>query len=242
MFVLRSSVSVAVLAAIVSGLVGSSAMADDNRWTGAYVGINGGYGWTTYKDQLADQTNGAGNLFNGLSPKGFIGGGQIGLNQQLGRVVVGVEADLSGGRISDSATWGTTFTANSTSRLERLSTYRLRAGYTFDNVLVYGTAGFAMGNVTNTVVFSTGAAYGAKDVSSGTAFGGGFEYKFAPQWSLKTEYLRVNLGKTDPLLSGTGRTYSSFAGTTVRNDEYNIVRLGLNYSFNFDRPAAAPMK
>lgn len=80
MFVLRSSVSVAVLAAIVSGLVGSSAMADDNRWTGAYVGINGGYGWTTYKDQLADQTNGAGNLFNGLSPKGFIGGGQIGLN------------------------------------------------------------------------------------------------------------------------------------------------------------------
>src|SRR5262245_25005441 len=67
-------------------------------WTGIYVGGHVGGGWG--RKDWADPTN-----FFGAAPfpftqanrdhEGFILGGQIGANYQLGRWVVGVEADAS---------------------------------------------------------------------------------------------------------------------------------------------------
>src|SRR5258706_13123413 len=66
-----------------------------NTWTGFYVGVNGGYGWTP-----SDSTFGT-----DFSPSGGFGGGQIGYNWQgafgLGsHLVLGVEADIQGAGIS----------------------------------------------------------------------------------------------------------------------------------------------
>src|SRR5437879_4475135 len=67
-------------------------------WTGGYVGLNAGYAWGN-----ADGTIAAGSVFtpadlnvSSLRPKGFIGGGQVGLNWQTGPWVLGGEVDFTG--------------------------------------------------------------------------------------------------------------------------------------------------
>src|SRR5215470_6186126 len=53
-------------------------------WTGFYVGAHIGAGWTD-------------------NNSGFVGGGQAGFNYQVGQWVLGVEGQLSGTSIKDSA-------------------------------------------------------------------------------------------------------------------------------------------
>ncbi len=67
-----------------------------NTWTGFYVGINGGYGWSVDGDQFLGGNVGFGS--HGRDPKGGFGGGQIGYNWQApgGHLVLGVETDLQG--------------------------------------------------------------------------------------------------------------------------------------------------
>src|SRR4051794_15011315 len=60
-------------------------------WTGFYVGVNAGYGWNVndnnnyYDSSLGFYGN------NSDSDGGFVGGGQIGYNYQIGQFVIGVE-------------------------------------------------------------------------------------------------------------------------------------------------------
>src|SRR5271168_4447764 len=57
-------------------------------WEGAYIGVNGGYGWSDS---------------NFTEPEGGFGGGQIGYNWQRDRFVFGVEGDFQGADISGTA-------------------------------------------------------------------------------------------------------------------------------------------
>ena len=60
-------------------------------WTGFYVGTHLGYGWSDVDWQET------GPSFNGShSGSGAVAGGQVGYNWQAGRVVYGVEGDMSG--------------------------------------------------------------------------------------------------------------------------------------------------
>src|SRR5262249_5913961 len=76
-------------------------------WTGFYFGVNGGGAWTDSPTiRLAGTATGTGGLgseiADGTTPsqapldwsKSFTGGAQIGYNVQLGKAVVGVEADV----------------------------------------------------------------------------------------------------------------------------------------------------
>jgi outer membrane immunogenic protein len=64
------------------------------------------------------------------------------------------------------------------------------------------------------------------DIETGYTLGGGLEWAFTPTWSLKTEYLYVDLG--DQTLSGSGP-----AGTYTSRTEsdFHTARIGLNYKF-----------
>ena len=87
-------------------------------WTGGYVGLLGGYGWS------------AGTV----SSNGWIGGGYAGYNLQTNQhLVVGVEGDI---------------TATSKSGNPWDGSFRGRVGYAWDRNLVYGTAGVAVGSLT----------------------------------------------------------------------------------------------
>jgi outer membrane immunogenic protein len=108
------------------------------------------------------------------------------------------------------------------------ATGRGRIGYAIDNILIYGTAGFAYANLKS-------QSCGSGNCSTnklGYAAGAGGEYAFTQNWSVKVEGLYVNFGKSPAGIIGVdnfGRTYSG-GGKQVNND-LAIVRAGLNYRF-----------
>lgn len=58
-------------------------------WTGAYAGLQVGYGWSS--SRYSDDT-----YLNEANPDGVIGGGYIGYNYQMpSRLVLGIEADIA---------------------------------------------------------------------------------------------------------------------------------------------------
>jgi outer membrane immunogenic protein len=146
-----------------------------------------------------------------------------------------------------------TFTAdNYSQRIDWFGTVRGRAGYTYGPALFYVTGGLAYGEVERrgSVAGSTGSFFGATlnsfagsyDVSStktGWTVGAGVEAKLAANWSVKLEYLYVDLGNNSDVFNtvyapGGNAVAGSVAATrtdTSSNRE-NIVRVGLNYGFN----------
>jgi outer membrane immunogenic protein len=194
-----------------------------DSWAGFYAGINGGYAWSGDSNAIAYS---GGDTTGRAQPQGGFGGGQIGYNFQSGRFVYGVETDFQGADLGDRVT-GTSAQGNDYSSRERVDwfgTARGRLGYAFGNTLLYGTGGFAYGDVRQH------AADGSSSVSSsgtqtGWAAGGGIEYKISPAWSLKGEYQYIDLGNeklSDP---------AGAASTNSLDTSFHTVRLGLNYRF-----------
>src|SRR5215216_7043262 len=139
-------------------------------WTGFYVGVNAGYGWSS------DNNNNNGNR------DGFVGGAQVGFNYQFtpgSGFVVGVEADIQwlGGNDNNNNLFGFTnfgtavvtpnatglgiapvvpfapgnvaffnsggFGNNRNNGNDWFATARARVGYAFDRTLIYATGGVA---------------------------------------------------------------------------------------------------
>jgi outer membrane immunogenic protein len=184
----------------------------------------------------------------GVAHNGFIGGGQIGYNWQVSPTwVLGLEADFDGvgGKASTAAVFPGSLvflpiTTVYNRELDWLGTFRGRLGYLLTpGVLWYATGGLAYGQtklgtaaVCPTFVppCSTegGTALSSSNTSIGWTAGAGVEWRFAPAWSLKVEYLYVDLGSRTSTLSYTYLGAASTLTSTV-NEHDNIVRLGINY-------------
>jgi outer membrane immunogenic protein len=196
----------------------------------------------------------------------FIGGGQLGYNYQFGpSFVAGIEADIQGLAGSTNGTAFTsvlanpnfplnpiTQTATVSRRVDWLGTVRGRLGFLFTpTFLLYGTGGLAYGGATATtnilqVVENTAnvgpyfAIGSLNNTRVGWTAGGGVEWMFLPNWSLKVEYLYYDIGRVSYALSPlvdnslvTGTALSTaFARSSTRFNG-NIVRAGINYHFNW---------
>jgi outer membrane immunogenic protein len=206
------------------------------NWSGLYVGVNGGDGWSGKGNQLADAVFG----FGGVSPQGGFGGGQAGYNWQANsNLILGIEADIQGAGITGTGSFADFGgTAHVKSQVDMFGTVRGRAGLAAGQALIYFTGGLAYGNVDNQVAFNPGVTYGKSGFATGYVLGGGLEYKVNPSWSLKGEYQYINLGKNDPA-APSGTAFSYFPGNVVNDDAFHTVRLGLNYHV---APAYEPLK
>ena len=204
-------------------------------WTGLYAGLNAGYGFRNGSGSYTDPTFG-GTVSRSSGKGGFAGGGQIGYNLQLtpgSGFVVGVETDIQGmASAKANATYlGTTPYYNVAPRLDYFGTVRGRVGYAFDRVLIYGTGGFAYAGGST----PSSASYYSYTLPStsrtGYAFGGGIEYAFTNQISVKLEALRVDLGKryADPTSYST--TTAAYYGVGKTDPSFTVVRAGVNYRF-----------
>jgi outer membrane immunogenic protein len=195
-------------------------------WTGFYIGVSGG-GSVGASDHL-DRATGL-SFANGYNITGGLGGGTIGYNWQMSRFVIGFEGDAS---------WGSEYGSNtdtgtvgdpafrSFTKETWVATARLRVGYAVDNLLFYGTGGYA----------AAGAEAGIKDANtlallasttsthSGWTAGGGLEWGFAPNWSAKFELLYLQLNST---------AFNTLQGEGPRTVPLNdtIARAGVNYRF-----------
>lgn len=135
-------------------------------------------------------------------------------------------------------------------KIDWFGTVRGRFGYAAGPVLVYATGGLAYGEVnrygnvvgqTNFVLGGTvntfAGSYNASSTRTGWTVGGGVEGQISRNWSVKAEYLYVDLGSTTDSFStfynGTGLPFTGQAGfrTVTTSFRENIFRAGLNYKF-----------
>jgi len=185
-----------------------------------------------------------------LSYSGWQVGGTVGYNWQVApQWVLGFEIDADGGNGSKTASFafpGSAGTVPFTSTFKRsigfLSTDRLRAGFLpTPNLMLFGTAGLSWGETSESATWTcpTCAPPTATEPSTsnnshrwgaGLAWGGGAEWMFLPNWSLKAEYIRADLGTTTARIRYTyGANVSTLTSASHFDDD--IVRIGLNYHF-----------
>jgi len=109
-------------------------------------------------------------------------------------------------------------------------TVRGRLGWAFENVLFYGTGGFAYAGVDHEfLVGPLKGNFSDHDVVPGWTAGGGTEWAIDPWTFLRVEALYVDLNDTT-------RTYvrqdQPLSRTRIRwEDEFVVVRLGLSVKF-----------
>ena len=137
------------------------------------------------------------------------GGVQAGFNYQMGLLVIGVEGDFNGARSrpSDALTAGLSAPLTGTlahrvdAKLDWFGTLRGRLGIADARWLIYATGGWAFGHVESStfVQFSAGGdtyTSSFSDTLSGWTAGGGFEYAFRDNWTVKGEVLWIDLGRS----------------------------------------------
>ena len=165
------------------------------HWAGPYLGGNLGYDWGSISK-------------NPTKPSGFVGGAQAGYNWQSGCWVFGVEGDIELSGADD------TFAPWKFSN-PWFGTLRGRAGYAFNNILFYGTAGLAFGEL-------TGQTFGLTEshTTAGWTIGVGAEFGIAQNWTAKIEDLYVDLSESQFVITGASN-----------GDRFGMVRAGLNYHF-----------
>lgn len=252
--------SVAASAADMPVKAGYAPVAGYN-WSGFYAGLNAGVGFghaSTSTDTVFSPVgyfattsvpaiSAAGSQSSDKA--GFTGGIQIGYNWQMNNVVLGLEGDFGYLGLRASSSGGavypccapTAFTVSSTAKTDWVATLRPRIGFASNNWLIYATGGLAIGEVKGDFNFVDTFATASESASIsktkvGWAVGGGVEYGMMGPWSLKLEYLHVDLGS----VSGTSGNLTAFNPpvafpTNVFTHSVkitdDIVRVGLNYKF-----------
>jgi outer membrane immunogenic protein len=222
------------------------------NWTGLYAGLHLGYGWgnadTDFSPLPDSSTFGMLPAKLGLHPSGVGGGVQGGYNYQMGRFVAGIEADFSGSGMSASSTAAVIGTNGAPiagagpltthQTIDWFGTLRPRLGYTITpTILLYGTGGLAYGSVSSSAntdlrpllpIFYRASSSGT---NVGWAAGGGMEWAVSKFWSVKAEYLFMDLGSQ----SSVADSNIALAPPTRVGYEWqsmaNILHFGVNYKF-----------
>ncbi len=209
-------------------------------WSGFYLGANMGYGTGHMSADAAFAGAGLGATADlGTNVKGFVYGGQLGYNWQMGQFVYGIEADMNFSNQKGStsvaclAVAGCLLTADS--KIKSFETIRGRFGYTiFDRSMIYLTAGWARLSTRTTVTATVGGVSAtvldSSNSNNGWAAGFGYEQMIWDHWSYKLEYLYMSASNslasvTIPAAVGGGT--ASLSGKVTDN----LFRVGLNYHF-----------
>ncbi len=231
------------LAADAPGYWGPPAASAPFSWNGFYLGANGGYAWqiskpvelltdnVTLPNNFGETTTASRGTIGDILGRGLFAGGQLGYNWQYGpSVLVGIEADLQFSSFTGSVAG--TFTnpsgtvpisGNANFNIDWFGTVRGRFGVTADGWLLYATGGLAYGRLGyNMFAIETGgsalfqSSLSASEAKIGYVAGGGIEYAFAPNLTMKGEYQYINLGS----ISATGPVTRILPGPVHRRDRH----------------------
>ncbi len=164
-------------------------------WAGPYLGATAGFEWGSVDN-------------SGTKPSGIAGGIEAGYNWQSGAFVFGGETDIQLSGADDTLSpfefsnpW--------------FGTLRGRAGVSLNNVLLFGTAGLAYGDIR-----ADSALLSESHTSIGWVAGGGVEVGFTPRWSAKAEWLYLDLADLNFSVTGTSNGLAA-----------DLLRMGVNYRF-----------
>jgi outer membrane immunogenic protein len=241
-------------------------------WTGFYIGAHIGSGWGTkeWDDGKPNQTacshtsppgqicfaTGPGPIaaitqglvFNSShTVNGFLGGGQIGFNYQVGWWVWGAEVQGSFADLTGHGTCGFEGLLNCSSKVDGIATFAGRLGFAVDRALIFVKGGGAWAHdkfaVTNSGLIAvctstdTEGHCTSQEVVPGRSFssdrwgwmwGTGVEYAFLPNWSAKLEYDFLDLGTKSFLVN-------DILGTFDIRQRIHLVKFGINYHFSWGK-------
>ncbi|WP_027550829.1 outer membrane protein [Bradyrhizobium sp. Cp5.3] len=215
-------------------------------WSGFYIGINGGGGSShNCWDFLA--LGGAVVTREGChNATGGTVGGQIGYRWQSTNWVFGIEgqgnwADFTGDNIS------TTFVVapglRNRSRIDAFGLITGQVGYAWNNALFYVKGGAAVvGDQYRSFAVANGLEFDrANETRWGGTVGAGFEYGFAPNWSVGVEYDHIFLGHHTTTFTGSGNFLIAPLGVATRSERIGQdVDMGLvRLNYRWGGPAIA---
>jgi outer membrane immunogenic protein len=192
------------------------------NWTGFYLGAHVGYAWADFTgvDPIV------GLVSDSFSANGFIYGGQVGFNYQMGSWVFGIEGDFSFGNVKRSESFlGGLVTGEV--ELDRIITVAARIGYAFDRTLLYTKIGGAWTHEEYNFTVLGATASGGVD-RSGWLIGVGLEYAFLGNWTAKIEYNYMDMGSKDVTLTVVGPIVVTPANVDLT---LQTVKAGINYRF-----------
>jgi outer membrane immunogenic protein len=228
---------VLLIGTAIAALTGGSALAADMplkappqaapwSWSGFYTGTQAGYGW-------GDVANSFEVISIVNEPdyriRGGVAGSHAGFNLQYGQFVLGFEGDYEWANITgnDNGIGG----AVDTTTLTWMASARGRLGIAWNQVLIYGTGGYAWANAR----YSLGAGginTQQNDTIKGWTAGGGLEWMFAPSWSLRAEYRFTKFDEDSLFFAATTKTNAQ----TIRfQPDLNVVRVGVSYHWGAPR-------
>lgn len=244
-------------------------------WTGFYIGTNLGYSWgrgstdgnvTGAQNVSVFRTAGA-TLISSVNTalaavpltgradvNGFIGGGQLGYNWQRGTWLFGLEGDIQFSNerghgdvciVAGCPVGSAVFTRDY--KLDWFGTARGRVGFLpAERILVYATGGLAYGGFSGsswTLPLNVGTW---SHTQAGWTVGAGVEAALGSNWSIKFEYLYMDLGhvggssaNATNVTNAANTPAVGFNTVTTTNLAYlfntrftdSIARVGLSYKF-----------
>jgi len=220
-------------------------------WTGCYLGGFAGGAWVddiTVNNGYGPVLPLASNSWGYSLDSSFIAGGTLGCNwQPIGSpLVFGIEGELGYIDLSGSASvpFGTNVIFASASIGNTYGMVTGRLGYAVDRILFYVKGGAAFVEESVTVAHPAFAgvtpAY-VTTVSNNDArwtIGGGIEWAFANNWTLKGEYMFIGSDSNSPCAFNPGNP-GVVGGLPAGNycwnhsglDGINTAKIGLNYRF-----------
>src|SRR6478752_4693114 len=208
------------------------------NWTGFYIGGNGGW---AQNHNCVDFLDAAGVAFaSGCRDRsGGVIGGQLGYRWQSSQWVFGLEAqgdwaDLSNQRVSLINPALSTRTKTSA-----IGLFTGQIGYAWNASLFYVKGGAAVTRNSFSILDTlTGFEFAS---ASATRWGGtvgvGWEYGFAPNWSLGVEYDHLFMGNANNSFTATDPRLVRFLNNRITQD-VDMVTFRVNYRFGgYGRPA-----
>jgi outer membrane immunogenic protein len=193
------------------------AAAPSYNWSGFYIGAMGGYGWS---DQVRATIGGLTVTASSNDLKGAFGGGTVGYNVQSGMAVFGIEADAawSGMKYSETA-----FGVTLADKIQSFGSVTGRLGWAAGPALIYAKGGYAWAeNQISATGF--GVTLSQNRFHSGWTIGGGLEYLFVPNWSVKGEYMYADYSNATYLPT-------LIAGGVGLGVTTHTIKAGVNYHF-----------
>ncbi len=250
-------VVIGCLVACTFGAASSAIAVESPNWTGFYLGVNGGWGWSSIDTTISPVGTVSKSDFNSQALNqdinGALFGVQLGYNYNFkNHWVIGIEGDFDGASLNGTEQTsapsklnpnGSTDSFKVTDKIDWLTSIRPRVGYQFGSGLAYVTGGIAWANINRTsqvnaetapAVYGANASTDSSSTRSGWALGVGYEWMMAKNWTVRGEYIHYGFSQTD-------NDYATFSKTSVPgqsnmnvstgSSNIDVFRVGVNYKF-----------
>ncbi|QOZ56108.1 hypothetical protein XH90_11885 [Bradyrhizobium sp. CCBAU 53338] len=212
------------------------------NWSGFYLGLNGGGGWShkcwdlTAVGAVALATPFAEGCHNA---SGAVAGGQIGYRWQNASWVFGLEAqgdwaNLKGSNVSNNF-FRVAGDSTNQSKIDAIGLFTGQIGYAWNNVLLYVKGGAAVahdnydGFIVNAAIANPNVDH-ASETRWGATVGVGGEFAFSPNWSVGIEYNHVFMDDRNITFTSTTAPFAVTRTDRIGQD-IDMVTARINYRF-----------